>query len=67
MLNYVLKFKGEAKKFKIKIAQYKLHILPHNGPGFDSNVNLNILPQWRTVVSLIKNGSGILSPKIFNS
>ena len=37
-----------------------------NGSGFDSYVVLNNLPQGRTVVSLIKNGSGIVSPKIFN-
>ena len=33
--------------------------------GFDGYVALNNLPQWRTIVSLIKNGSGIVSLKLF--
>ena len=41
-------------------------MIPHNGSGFDSYVVLNNLPQWRSVVNLIKNGSGVVSSKIFN-
>ena len=63
MLDHVLQFKGEAKH---KIVKYNLYIIAHDGFGFDSYVLLNNLPQWRTVVSLIKNGSGIVSLKNFN-
>ena len=66
MLNHVLQFKGEGKKINNKFVEYNLYILAHNGSGFDSYVVLNNLPQWRTVVTLIKNGSGIVSFKIFN-
>ena len=38
----------------------------NNGNGFESYVVLNNLPQWRSVVKLIKNGDGIVSLKIFN-
>ena len=41
-------------------------MIAHNGSGFDSYVILNNLPQWRSVVKLIKNGAGIISCKIFN-
>ena len=41
-------------------------MIAHNGSGFDKYVVLNNLPQWRSVVKLIKNGRGILSSKIFN-
>ena len=66
MLDYVLQFKGEAKRINNKIVELKLYLIAHKGSGFDSYVVLNNLPQWRTVVSLIKNGSGIVSVKIFN-
>ena len=66
MLDYVLQFKGEAKRINNKIVKYNLYLIDHKGSGFDSYVVLNNLPQWRTVVSLIKNGSGIVSLKIFN-
>ena len=39
--------------------------MAHKGSGFDSYVVLNNLPQWRTVVSWIKNGSGIVTLKVF--
>ena len=54
MLGYVLQFKGQPKRVNIKIVKYNLYILAHNGSGFDTYVVLNIQPQWRTVVSLIK-------------
>ena len=66
MLDDVLQFKGEAKRINNKIVKYNLYLITHKGLGFDSYVVLNNLPQWRTVVSLIKNGSGIVSLKIFN-
>ena len=65
MSDYVLQFKGEAKRINKK-SLYNLYILANNGSGFDTYVVLNDLAQWRTVFSLIKNGSGILSSKIFN-
>ena len=66
MLYYVLQYKREPKRINNKIVKYNLYLIAHKGSGFDSYVVLNILPQWRTVVSLIKNGSGIVSLKIFN-
>ena len=56
MLDHALQFKGEAKGINSKIVNYNLHLVAHKGTGFDSGVLLNNLPQWRTVVSLIKNG-----------
>ena len=41
-------------------------MIAHNGSGFDSYVVLNNLPQWRSVVKLIKNGASIVSLKMFN-
>ena len=66
MLEHALQFKGEAKKFNNKFVKYKFYIIAQNGSGFDSYVVLNNLPQWRTVVSLIKDGSWNVSLKIFN-
>ena len=66
MLDHVLSFKGEPKKVKNKIVEYNLYLIAHNGSGFDSYVVLKNLPQWRSVVKLIKNGAGITSLKIFN-
>ena len=66
MLDYVLRFKGEPKRFNNKIFNYNLHLFAHKGSGFDSYVVLNNLPQWRTVVNLIHNGSGVVSLKTFN-
>ena len=66
MLDYVLQFKVEPKRINNKIVKYNLYLIAHKGSGFDCYVVLNNLPQWRTVVSLIKNGLGIVSLKIFN-
>ena len=55
MLDHVLSFKGEPKKFKNKIVEYNLYLIAHNGSGFDSYVVLNNLPQWGSVVKLVKN------------
>ena len=68
MLDYVLQYKGEPKRFrnkKVKYNLYYLYLIAHKGSGFDIYVVLNNLPQWRTV-KLIKNGSGIVSLEIFN-
>ena len=65
MLDYVLQFKGEAKRINNKIVKYNLYLIAHKRSGFDSYVVLNNLPQWGTF-KLIKNGSGIVSLKIFN-
>ena len=66
LLDYVLQFQGKPKRVINKIVKYNLYLLAHKRSGFDSYVVLNNLPHWRTVVSLIKNGSGIVSLKIFN-
>ena len=66
ILDYVLQFKGKPKRINNKIVKFNLNLIAHKGSGFDSYVVLNNLPRWRTVVSLIKNGSGIVSLKIFN-
>ena len=65
MLDYILQFKGEPKRINNKIVKYNLFLIAHKGSGFDSYVVLNNLPQWRTF-KLIKNGSDIVSLKIFN-
>ena len=41
-------------------------MVAHNGSGFDNFVVLFLLPQWRSVVKLTKNGAGLISNKIFN-
>ena len=65
-LDNVLLFRGEAKNINNKIVKYDLNLIAHNGSGFDSYVVLNNLPQWRSLVKLIKNGAGIMSLNIFN-
>ena len=66
MLDHVLSFKGEVKKVNKKIFEYIFKLIAHKRSGFDSYIVLNNLPQWRTVVNLIKNGDGNVSRKIFN-
>ena len=65
-LDHVLSFEGKPKKVKSKIVEYNLYLIAQNGSGVDSYVLLNNLSQWRSVVKLIKNGAGIISPKLFN-
>ena len=67
MLDHVLSLKGEPKKINYKVVEHKLYLIAHNGSGFDIYVVLNNLPQWRSVVKLIKNGAGIISLKVFDS
>ena len=64
MLDYVLQFKREPKKVNNTIVKNILYLLAHKCSGFDSCVVLRKLPQWRTVFSLITNGSGNVSLKI---
>ena len=66
MLDHVLSFKGEPKKLNNRIVEHNLYLIAHNGSGFDSYVVLNNSTQWRSIVDFIKNGAGIVSPKIFN-
>ena len=66
MLEYFLSFKGDPKIIKNKIVEYNLYLIPHNGSIFASYVVLNNLPQWRSVVKLIKNGAGNFSLEDFN-
>ena len=65
MLNRVSSLKGESRKINNKIVEYNLCSIAQNGSKFDSYVVLNNIPQWRTVVKLIKSGAGIVSLKIF--
>ena len=58
--------KENQKNVKNKIVEYNLYLIAHNGSGSDSYVVLNNLPQWRSVVKPVKNGTGIMSLKIFN-
>ena len=66
MLNRVSSVKGESKKVNSKIVEHNLYLIAQNGSKFDSYVVLNNLPQWRSIVKLIKSGAGIVSLKIFN-
>ena len=66
ILDYALQLKGESKRNNDKFVKNILYLLAHTGSGFDSYVVSNKSPQWKTVVSLIKNGSRIVSLKIFN-
>ena len=66
MLDCVLSYKGEPKKVNNKVVKNNLYLIVHERSGFDTCVVLNILRQWRSVVSLITNGAGIVSSEIFN-
>ena len=66
MLDYVLQFKGEAKKLIIKLLKIIYTYVLIKDQDLIVMLFMNNLPQWRTVVSLIQNGLGIVSLKIFN-
>ena len=66
LLDHILEFKGEAKRVINKTVKYNLYLLADKRSSFDNYVVLNNLPQWRTIVSVIKNGSGIVSSKTSN-
>ena len=38
IFDYVLQFKGEAKRFNNKIVRYNLYLIAHKGPRLGSNV-----------------------------
>ena len=44
MLDNVLQFKREAKRFNNKNCEYDLHLIAHKGSGFDSYVVSNSSP-----------------------
>ena len=64
--DHVLQLKGAAKKGNEKYFKNNLYVSAHNGCSFNTYVVLNNLLQERTVVSLIQNGSGNVSLKVFN-
>ena len=71
MFDYLKLFKGEPrytidKNGKKMLCEYELKLIAHNGSGFDSWKILNNLPEWCTIVSMIKTGKGITSLKILN-
>ena len=65
-LDFCLKLKGEERKVKNKIVEYKLQMHAHNGSGFDTWIILNNLPCDKNLVDIIKNAKGIIGLKIFN-
>ena len=66
MLGFVSSFKGAVIKPKNRIVENNLHLIAHNGSGFDSYVVSSNLPQWRSFLKLIKNGAGVISLEMFN-
>ena len=64
-IDHVLQFKGEFKRVDNKLFNYYMYLFAHNGLSCDLYLALNDLPLWKTVVSLIKNGSEIVSINIF--
>ena len=66
MLDHVLQVKEKPEKVNNIISKFNILKLANKVSGFDSFLALNNLPQRRTVVSSIQNGSGILSRKISN-
>ena len=61
MLDYLSQIKRKrTRKVENEIVKNIFYLLAHKGSGFDSYVVLKNLPHWRTVVSLIKNGAGIV-------
>ena len=65
-LDFCLKLKGDERKVKNKIVEYNLQMHAHNGSGFDTWINLNNLPCDKHIVDVIKNGTGIISLRVFN-
>ena len=64
LLDQVLSFKGEVKKFNNNVVENNLYLIAQNGSGFDSYVVLSKPPQWRSFVNFNKKGAGIVSPEI---
>ena len=61
----IYKIKREAKRINNKTAKINSYLFAHKGNRFDAYIVLNNLPQWKIVVNLIKNGSTLVSLKIF--
>ena len=64
-------FKGEPryifnKDGKRTLSEYELKMVAHNGSGFDIWIILYNLPEWCSIVNMIKTGKGIISLKIHN-
>ena len=72
MFDYLKLFKGEPRYIIDKtgrkvLCEYELKLIAHNGSGFDSWIVLNNLPDWCSIISMIKKtGKGIISLKILN-
>ena len=60
-LDFPLKFKGEERKVKNKIVEYKVQLHAHNVSGFFTWITLNYLPCDKDIVDNIKNRKGINS------
>ena len=65
-LDFLLKFKGEERKFKKRIGENNLQLHAYNGSGFDTCIILNNLPCDEHIVDNIKNGIGIYSLGVLN-
>ena len=65
-LHFCSKIKGDERKVKNEIVEYKLQMHAHNGSGFDTCIVLNNLPCDKHIVDIIKNGKGIIELKVFN-
>ena len=65
-LDFCLKLKGDDRKVKNKVVEYNLQLHAHNGGGFDTWVVLNILACDKHIVDVFKNGTGIISLRVFN-
>ena len=65
-LDFCLRLKGDERRVKNKIVEYKLQMHAHNGSGFDTWIVLNNLPYDKHIVDIIKNGKGIIELKVFN-
>ena len=67
VLDYFLKFKREERKtINNKIVEYNIQLHAHNGSGFDTWIILNNPScDKHRVGDIIKNGTGIISLKVF--
>ena len=62
-----LKLKGEERQDnKNRIIDFSLQLHAHNGSEIDTGIVLSNLPCDKRIVSIIKNGNGIIELKIFN-
>ena len=54
MLDYVLQFKRDSKRIRIKIVKNNLSLLAHKGSGYDSYIVLINLPQGELLLAYSK-------------